>query len=380
MNDFVKEQIGSTLHKLAVILFPLAVFSAYFGPYVFAGAMLVFFLVTSFGMLKKMLFYMLLLGLVSLIPGLNIVVWVVMVIFFLMRIGFVVKHWRPFASGVAIYGGSALIATRGSYIAELRRFAEELGNPVPDTYWFEAVLVSVSAALALHLTLRWLYAHRYGSAAALGIMGSVPLIIISFILPFLKLHIGGDAVAHYHGTGEHLGHAGEPLGGHHGGAEVQDPQHLHVKSHLRTPPDGDPTNNLSYRGPDAKPVNPDTLVHVGEHMRTAPDGIAENNFSYAGSESTAFSGIAPPLHAPDRTAIDDDLMDELLRGGYGSGIAVEGEKDEYFYGKDGVLLSASALAPAVRQKMTEVDKHRAVGQNAVDRIINQHGRNDGLQS
>lgn len=38
------------------------------------------------------------------------------------------------------------------------------------------------------------YKNGYESYVALGIMGSAPLIIISFLLPFLKIHIGDPIV------------------------------------------------------------------------------------------------------------------------------------------------------------------------------------------
>jgi hypothetical protein len=57
-----------------------------------------------------------------------------------------------------------------------------------------------------------------------------------------------------------------------------------VKGHVRTVPDGDVTNNLSYHGLDAKPVNPETVAVKG-YVRTAPDGDVTNNLSYHGPDA-----------------------------------------------------------------------------------------------
>ncbi|MGM3097895.1 hypothetical protein, partial [Bacillus cereus group sp. BC327] len=135
----------------------------------------------------------------------------------------------------------------------------------------ESIIVSALGFIGIRTTLIWLYGHNYSSYTALGIMGSVPLIIISFILPFLKMHMGGDVYVAEPGVVD--GHAvtGETVV-HSSDAHITKGANLqHVQPHVRTAPDGDITNNLSYHGPDAKPVNPDTVAVKG-YVRTAPDG------------------------------------------------------------------------------------------------------------
>ncbi|WP_270877741.1 hypothetical protein, partial [Paenibacillus aestuarii] len=294
MNAWVASEVQSKHHRIAVTLFPIAVFLGYLGPFIFGMGMLVFFLVTSFKMLKKMLIYMLILGAISAaIPVLAPVIFIVMLVFFIMRIGYVIKNWRPFVAGLIVYGGAGIILARTEHASFILR-------GLSFSLLVESVIVAFISYLVLNQTLKWLYTFGYTSYSALGIMGSAPLIVISFILPFLKLHIGGDGFAPDGAVG-HAGHAGHSTGsiGHQGdtyadgvtvkhvqGAESGQPL-VGVKAHVRTAPDGDVTNNLSYQGPDAKAPNMEDLVGVKAHVRTAPDGDVTNNLSYQGPDAKA---------------------------------------------------------------------------------------------
>ncbi|HHB2119479.1 TPA: hypothetical protein ACOQ6D_000193 [Bacillus cereus] len=196
-----------------------------------------------------------------------------------MRIQFVIKNWRPFLAGLLIYGIAAILLTRMSF--------DPTSTLVYDSSFsklMESIIVSALGFIGIRTTLIWLYGHNYSSYTALGIMGSVPLIIISFILPFLKMHMGGDVYVAEPGVVD--GHAvtGETVV-HSSDAHITKGANLqHVQPHVRTAPDGDITNNLSYHGPDAKPVNPDTVAVKG-YVRTAPDGDVTNNLSHHGPDA-----------------------------------------------------------------------------------------------
>jgi hypothetical protein len=285
-QDWVREQTESSHHKLAVFLFPAVVFLGYLHPILFGIGLILFFLITSFKMLKSMLVWMIVLGVISFVlPFLAPVIFIIMIILFFMRIGYVVKNWRPFVSGLLLYGIAGGLIGRSSYLYE----SYEVSST---SSMIEGAIVSILCFIGIKVLLRWLYQYNYTSYAALGIMGSVPVIIIAFVLPFLKLHVGGDFFAAETDTlietktvnGEgyietKIG-TGEPVGTR---TTVPAEQPLvHVKDYVRTAPDGDPTNNLSYTGPDKSPVN-DELITVKEHVRTAPDGDPTNNLSYNGS-------------------------------------------------------------------------------------------------
>lgn len=223
---------------------------------------------------------MIILGLISVIlPFLAPIIFIVMLVLFFMRIQFVIKNWRPFLAGLLIYGIAAILLTRMSF--------DPTSTLVYDSSFsklMESIIVSALGFIGIRTTLIWLYGHNYSSYTALGIMGSVPLIIISFILPFLKMHVGGDVYVAEPGVVD--GHAvtGETVV-HSSDAHITKGANLqHVQPHVRTAPDGDITNNLSYHGPDAKPVNPDTVAVKG-YVRTAPDGDVTNNLSYHGPDA-----------------------------------------------------------------------------------------------
>ncbi|BCC10472.1 TPA: energy-coupling factor transporter transmembrane protein EcfT [Bacillus cereus] len=280
MDEWIASQKETTHHKIAIILFPITLFLGYIHPGLFGFGLFLFFIITSFKLLKKMLFFMIILGLISVIlPFLAPIIFIVMLVLFFMRIQFVIKNWRPFLAGLLIYGIAAILLTRMSF--------DPTSTLVYDSSFsklMESIIVSALGFIGIRTTLIWLYGHNYSSYTALGIMGSVPLIIISFILPFLKMHMGGDVYVAEPGVVD--GHAvtGETVV-HSSDAHITKGANLqHVQPHVRTAPDGDITNNLSYHGPDAKPVNPDTVAVKG-YVRTAPDGDVTNNLSYHGPDA-----------------------------------------------------------------------------------------------
>jgi hypothetical protein len=298
-QDWVKEQMGTTHHIVAIYLFPLIIFLGYVHPVIFGIGLAIFFLITSFKLLKSMLLWMLILGGISIVlPFLAPVIFIVMLILFLMRIGYVIKNWRPFLSGMVLYGIAGALIARSTYLSTYAFLS--VGTVM------EGAIVSVMAFVGLRLLLRWLYHHHYSSYGALGIMGSVPVIIIAFVLPFLKLHIGGDlfmgdtAVE----TKPISGDAYTDIKMDTPGTQtsvVYSENHVHVKEHVRSAPDGDPTNNLSYHGPDKK-MSSGEYVHVTEHVRTAPNGDPTNNLSYKGhiSEKMISDEFAADVTLKDR--------------------------------------------------------------------------------
>ncbi|GAA0338440.1 hypothetical protein GCM10008967_30900 [Bacillus carboniphilus] len=301
-QGWVREQTSTTHHKIAIFLFPLVVFWGYLHPVIFGVGLIIFFLVTSFKMLKSMLMWMVVLGVISFVlPFLAPIIFIIMIVLFFMRINYVVKNWRPFVSGLFFYGIAGGLMGRSSYLYSYN-------GPFSNSALVEGLIVCAISFVALQLLLRWLYRHHYTSYAALGIMGSVPVIIIAFVLPFLKLHVGADffapetTVETKPVTGEAYAETklstGEPTG-------TRSSELVHVKEHVRTAPDGDPTNNLSYDGPDKKEPN-EELVHVREHVRTPPDGDPTNNLSYDESaERKTYRQVAVSMEpAEEKSPID----------------------------------------------------------------------------
>ncbi|MEK4911275.1 hypothetical protein [Bacillus sp. FSL E2-8887] len=304
MEEWIASQKETNHHKIAITLFPIILFLGYIHPGLFGFGLFLFFIITSFKLLKKMLFFMLILGIIAaILPFLAPIIFIVMLVLFFMRIQFVLKNWRPFLAGLLVYGIAAILLARMSFDPTSASLAYD-SSP---SKVMESIIVSALGFIGIRATLIWLYGHSYSSYAALGIMGSVPLIIISFILPFLKMHVGGDVYVAEPGvvdghavTGETVVHS----------SEAHIAKGTNVQPYVRTAPDGDVTNNLSYHGPDAKPVNTE-MVAVKGHVRTAPDGDVTNNLSYHGPDAKPVNTEMVAVKGHVRTVPDGDVTNNL---------------------------------------------------------------------
>ncbi|HDR7515168.1 hypothetical protein [Bacillus mobilis] len=374
MEEWIASQKETTHHKIAITLFPIILFLGYIHPGLFGFGLFLFFIITSFKLLKKMLFFMLILGVIAtILPFLAPIIFIIMLVLFFMRIQFVLKNWRPFLAGLIVYGIAAILLVRMS----VDPTSGLIYDPSPSKL-IESIIVSALGFIGIRATLIWLYGHNYSSYAALGIMGSVPLIIISFILPFLKMHVGGDVYVAEPGvvdghavTGETVVHSSDAHVTK--GASIQ-----HVQPHVRTVPDGDITNNLSYHGPDAKPVNPETVAVKG-YVRTAPDGDVTNNLSYHGPDAKPVNPETVAVKGYVRTAPDGDVTNNLSYHGPGAkSVNVEVQGNDYTKTSfDGDTAEAKAKGTSQWGSMTPEQKETAlnafngvaVGQGMIDKLL-----------
>jgi len=115
--------------------------------------------------------------LLAILPFLAPLAIILMIILFITRIGYVKANWRPIVGGLLLYGSAfpLLARTQSFYF---------MGGTI-----IEPILMGVFGAFLLHVMMKWIYSHGYSASRAFGIMGSVPVVIVAFILPFLKLHI-----------------------------------------------------------------------------------------------------------------------------------------------------------------------------------------------
>ncbi|PFN25122.1 hypothetical protein [Bacillus cereus] len=368
MEEWIASQKETNHHKIAITLFPISLFLGYIHPGLFGLGLFLFFIITSFKLLKKMLFFMLILGIISVIlPFLAPIIFIVMLVLFFMRIQFVLKNWRPFLAGLLVYGIAAILLARMSFDPTSASLAYD-SSP---SKLMESIIVSGLGFIGIRTTLIWLYGHNYSSYAALGIMGSVPLIIISFILPFLKMHVGGDAYVAEPGmvdghavTGETVVHSSDA----HitKGTNVQ-----HVQSYVRTAPDGDVTNNLSYHGPDAKPVNTE-MVAVKSHVRTAPDGDVTNNLSYHGPDAKPVNPDMVAVKSHVRTAPDGDITNNLSYHGPDANLVnVEAQGNDHVKVTSDTKDSSQWGSMTPEQKETALNAFNGtlVGQGMIDKLL-----------
>lgn len=267
MVSFVASQVRTYQHQIAIWSIPFIIISGYFNPYMLWIGLALFFFVTSFKLLKSIImWFLIILGLTIVFPPLAPFIFILMIIFFFIRIGYVIQHWRPFLYGLVFYSLMTLIIFDSweyyqynySYISY---YFESILYTL-DYYWVypgDIVQLVISFSLAiissvmLHFMLKNCYKNGYESYVALGIMGSVPLIIISFLLPFLKIQIGdvfmGDTYV-----------AKDP---------VVPTEKKYVAPYVRTAPDSIAQNNFSYDGPDKIGPNTET-VQVKGYWRSVP--------------------------------------------------------------------------------------------------------------
>ncbi|MFP3122166.1 hypothetical protein OH784_05240 [Ectobacillus funiculus] len=279
MNGWVKQNTLSALHKTAVIVYGLTTFLSFFSHVFPIIGVIVFFCFTALPKIWRMLiFFAITACIVTLLPFLAPIAVILMVVFFIMRLKYIIQNWRPIIGGILVYG-SFFIMFNNAYQWQYSPMGVNI---------FSALFTGVLAAILLHFYMKWLYRNGYSASKALEIMGAVPVVLLALILPFLKMVDFAD-FSLFEGT---VDHAPVSAGASHTVTTETVPGGSHpgmhqVAGHMRTAPDGIIENNLSYHGPGKIPNTP--TVHVDSYVRTNPDGIMENNLSYHGPDQVVSS-------------------------------------------------------------------------------------------
>lgn len=290
MDCRVNEQKRSMEHIVAVILYSLVLFSSYMSSIMVFVGFTAFFVFTSIKRVWRMVLFMLVVGaILDVFPLLAPFALILMVVLFVLRIKYVKKHWPAIRAGLIVYGSSVPLYWR------VENYYASGGYTL-----LEPVIVSILGGFILHRLLVGLYEKGYSTSLALGIMGGVPLVILGFVMPFLKLHSWGDGVPH---TG--LGHEGDlhafdiDVMSHEGpttiishtNADIAEPALLHgdIAYHQPSP-------NLGNQSP------PDDVYHSG-HLSTDTHLMADVNTSLSASPAQ-FNGGSPDF----RFSADDSLL------------------------------------------------------------------------
>ena len=233
-------------------------------------------------------------------PPAAIIFLIIGIVFFILRIRYVIQNAQLLASGFLVYMVYyELFSDRMRLGWELVEACYRLVtlNHLFAMPWqlrhllsYLALLLAAGLPVLLVHLLLWLsYRRGYESRSALTVLFGLPLVVISFLLPFLKIlgafegaaftdaghagHMGGDG---FHGTGDgYVPADGHPV-----------PVH-HVNGYFRSTPSGG-------------------TAYVHPHVATNPDGILENNLSYHGPHPTpgpdgvphAPAGTGHPVHVP----------------------------------------------------------------------------------
>lgn len=266
-----------------------------------------FLLVETAPMLWTMLLFTgVMMALSRIFPPVALIFIIIGIVFFILRIRYVIQNAQLLASGFLVYlVYYELFSDRmrlGWELTEACYKAVTLGHLVPMPWWLLHLLSYLALLLAaglpvllVHLLLRLSYQKGYESRSALTVLFGLPLVVISFLLPFLKIlgafegaaftdaghtvHMGGEgfhSTDGFHGTGDgYVPADGHPV-----------PVH-HVNGYFRSTPSGG-------------------TAYVHPHVATNPDGILENNLSYHGPHPApgpdgvphAPAGTSHPVHVP----------------------------------------------------------------------------------
>ena len=224
-------------------------------------------------------------------PPAAILFIIIGIVFFILRIRYVIQNAQLLASGFLVYlVYYHLFADHmrlGGKLVEVCYRLLTLGHLIVPPWPLRQLLVYPTLLLAaglpvllVHLFLWMAYRKGYESRTALTVLFGLPLVVISFLLPFLKI-LGAFDGAAFSDTG-HTGHMGGE--GFHGTGEGYVPADGHpvpvhpVNGYIRSTPGGGTT-------------------YVHPHMATNPDGILENNLSYHGPHPQPGPAYAPPAPA-----------------------------------------------------------------------------------
>ncbi|MDO4204377.1 MAG: hypothetical protein Q4D07_07785 [Selenomonadaceae bacterium] len=140
-------------------------------------ALIVFFLFTTWSYLKWLIIGIAAVVLLcAIFPILAPFAMLIAIIGILLRIRFIWRNRRAIFTGLYAYGSYLALL----YLPEIERMAEY------QPYFLPA---AAAATVILHGLVYWLYKNGYDTDRAFGIMGLTPLIIIAFVIPFVRLPI-----------------------------------------------------------------------------------------------------------------------------------------------------------------------------------------------
>lgn len=168
--------------------------------------MLGFFLISMFQILSSMIIsaivaFVLTAILEIIFPPTALVFAGLFILMLVFRAKFLIQNWRALVAGLYTYGVYMLIVVVNAILYKASGaglamiivgfFSEEAAQYGSVASLIVACLIALFLTRGLHKKFSWLYNHGYDTNRALLIMGITPMIILSIILPFLKIRING---------------------------------------------------------------------------------------------------------------------------------------------------------------------------------------------
>lgn len=171
--------------------------------------MLGFFLMSMFKILKSMILGMIIAAVLTAIlevifPPTALIFMGLFILMLLLRAKFLIQNWQALVAGLYTYGiylfvivvNAILYKTSGAGL--VMKIVGIFSTDAAQYGSFSVLVVSCLIALfltrGLHRKFSWLYSHGYDTNRALLIMGITPMILLSLILPFLKIEINGHDI------------------------------------------------------------------------------------------------------------------------------------------------------------------------------------------
>lgn len=286
---WVKLQSSKFLHWFAVVCFGVTIFAGFQSITLLFAGLIIFSLATSIPVMWRnigmLIFCLILAGVCALIPTLAPIAILVMIALYIKRIVLVFENWRPILAGVIVYGLPLIV------------FSSLFGSGVVILGLPFQFIVCFAFMAGIHFLLKWQYKWNYDVPTALSLMGIVPLLILAFVLPFLKLHIGFDS----HDISADTPHPVPSLDAHpvsvftdtQAASAIVDAQAASTIAANGTP------NMILHQSVTTVDTN---LMHIDsvkaplgyhivhEYIQTNPDGIEANNLSHPGGPDPS----APP--------------------------------------------------------------------------------------
>lgn len=301
-SEWVSSQLltwHNAISAIAIFSIIMYIFIKGHHPMVIIGFFCAFFILTAWRMLLTMVVVSVIAsGICLAFPFLAPVAFIIMVVLFLARIGFILKNWRAVIAGMFVYGLALTLYFKIQWIytgyhyifSGLRQIVlllpQSLLHLINRPAFFFTCLAFTTLAIVIafifQMLLYWLYRNGYTASGALSIMGSIPLVIIALILPFLKAAAVDGAIADgISGDFTHDGAFAPDSAVSHDGFIKAPSGYHHVNGYTRIAPDGH-------------------TEYVHDYIRSNPDEIIENNLSYHGSHpAPTTSGSLPGTTTPN---------------------------------------------------------------------------------
>ena len=168
-----------------------------------------FFLISVFKILDTMIITTIIAFVLTLIleiffPPTAVIFTGLFVVMLLLRAKFLIQNWRALVAGLYTYGVYLFVVVANAVLYKASGagfvmmicgiFSADAARYGSFTSLIIAGVLAMFLTRGLSRKFSWLYSHGYDTNRALLIMGLTPLIVISIILPFLKIKINGHEI------------------------------------------------------------------------------------------------------------------------------------------------------------------------------------------